>query len=56
MGDVAEFNLSALGFDYAVAQSALVAALNGGANSAGFYNQTQYDGNFAAGRIVGRAM
>ena len=41
MNDAAEFNLSALGFDWQVSQVALVNALYAGANGAGLYTASQ---------------
>lgn len=41
LGDLAERRMEILGFDWQVAQSALVAALNQGANDAGFYTTSQ---------------
>ncbi|MGI8602744.1 MAG: choice-of-anchor D domain-containing protein [Verrucomicrobiales bacterium] len=41
MKDVAEFNLSALGFDWQVAQPSLVGALASGAESAGYFTTAQ---------------
>ena len=41
MNDVAEFNLSALGFDWQVSQTGLVNTLAGGAESAGYYTTAQ---------------
>jgi hypothetical protein len=38
---VAEFNLSALGFDWQTSQPALVATLNNGANSANLFTPSQ---------------
>ncbi|MCB1278053.1 choice-of-anchor D domain-containing protein [Prosthecobacter sp.] len=55
LNDWGEYSLSALGFDWQTSQTSLVAALNSGANAAGLYNQTQYDGNYTAGQnnVVG---
>ena len=41
MNDVAEFNLSGLGFNWQVAQPALVSTLASGANSAGYFTAPQ---------------
>lgn len=41
MNDMAEFNLSALGFDWQVNQTALVTTYYGGAESAGLYTTAQ---------------
>ena len=42
--------MSTLGFDWQVAQPALVSTLFTNANGAGLYNQAQYNGNYTAGQ------
>ena len=55
MNDAAEFLLNPLGFDWQVAQPALVGVLFSNANASGFFTKAQYYTNFAAGRSVGRS-
>ena len=50
LNDWAERQLEGLGFNWQVSQPAQVAALQNGANAAGYYSQPQYDSNRVAGR------
>jgi hypothetical protein len=50
LNDASEFQLAMLGFDWQVAQPALVNTLTSNANGAGLYTQTQYTANYTAGQ------
>jgi hypothetical protein len=50
MNDWGEFKLSALGFDWQVANNALVSTYYDNASAASLYNQTQYNANRTAGQ------
>ena len=54
MNNAAEFNLAALGFDWNINQSAMVAALDTGANSAGLYKASQVHGLHVGTPLISR--